>query len=133
MEIKNFSVLESNGSVAAYSHMGGRIGALVAISAKDKKDLAYDIAMQVAAADPKYISPEDVPSEETEKEKEIYREQLKKEGKPEQMIEKILFGKLNKYFEEVCLTKQEFIKDDKKRVAQILGDVKVEKFIRYSL
>jgi elongation factor Ts len=99
----------------------------------DKSELAREIAMQIAAADPKYIYPEDVPAEEIGKEKEIYRAQLIKEGKPEQIIDKILQGKINKYFEEVCLTKQEYIKDDKKKVENILGDARVEKFVRYSL
>jgi elongation factor Ts len=130
--IKGLDIL-TGGTVAAYSHMGGRIGALVSLDKEEQGELAREIAMQVAAANPKYIYPEDVPAEELAKEKDIYREQLKKEGKPENMIEKILEGKLNKYFEEVCLVKQEYIKDDKKKVENILGGVKVEKFVRYSL
>ena len=89
--------------------------------------------MQVVAADPKYIKAEDVPSEETDKEKEIYRENLAKEGKPAEMIEKILEGKIKKYYEEVCLVEQEYIKDDKQKVKDILGEIEVEKIIRYSL
>jgi len=133
MGIKRFSVLSSNGSVAAYSHLGGRIGVLAALDKPGKKELAYDIAMQIAAANPKYLTPDEVIPAEIEKEKEIYREQLKKEGKPEDMIEKILVGKMNKYYEEVCLVKQEYIKDDKKKVENILGDARVEKFVRFSL
>lgn len=120
-------------TVAAYSHAGGKIGVLVSLNKPGEMELAREIAMQVAAANPKYIKQEDVPQEEINKEKEIYAEQLKKEGKPENIIEKILAGKINKYFEEACLVKQEYIKDDKKKVEDILGDVKVEKFIRYSL
>ncbi len=120
-------------TVAAYSHMGGRIGALIALDKENESELARDIAMQVAASDPKYIYPEDVAKEEIEKEKEIYRVQLLKEGKPEQIIDKILPGKLDKYFGKICLVKQEYIKDDKKTVQDILKGVKVEKFIRYSL
>ena len=133
MEIKRFDILSTAGTIAAYSHMGGRIGVLASLSEKDKDDLTYDIAMQVAAASPKYIYPEDVPTEEVNKEKEIYREQLLGEGKPENIIEKIIDGKINKYFAEVCLVKQDFIKDDKKKVEEILAGVKVENFIRYSL
>lgn len=132
LEIKRFDIV-SGGTVAAYSHMGGKIGVLAVLDKPDKSELARETAMQIAAADPKYIFPEDVPAEETEKEKEIYRAQLIKEGKPEQIIDKIMHGKINKYFEEVCLVKQEYIKDDKKKVENILGDVRVEKFIRYSL
>jgi len=132
LEIKRFAVITGK-SVAAYSHMGGRIGVLVALDQEGKAELAADIAMQVAAANPKYIEPSEVPAEELEKEKSIYREQLLKEGKPENMIDKIAEGKLNKYYSDVCLNKQEFIKDEKRTIEQILGGAKVEKFIRYSL
>jgi len=133
LDIKRCTVLSSDGTVAVYSHMGGKIGVVVSLDKEGQSDLAYDIAMQIAAANPKYITPDEVPDEEIEKEKDIYREQLKKEGKPEEMIEKILEGKINKYFEDVCLVKQEYVKDDKKKVEEILGDVKIEKFVRYSL
>jgi elongation factor Ts len=134
MDIKRFDILSvPAGTVASYSHMEGRIGALAGLDKPNSAELAYDIAMQAAASDPKYIRPEEVEAVEMEKEKEIYREQLIKEGKPEEMIEKILTGKMAKYYEEVCLLKQEFIKDDKKKVEQILGDAKVVKFVRYSL
>ncbi len=132
LDIKRFAILKAP-TVAAYLHAQGRIGALVGLDKEGKKDLAYDIAMQVAAANPKYINREQVPAEEIEKEKEIYVEQLKKEGKPEQIIDKIVQGKLNKFYQEVCLVDQEYIKDDKKRVSQILGDIGVVQFIRYSL
>ena len=133
MGIKRFSVLSSAGTVAAYSHLGGRIGVLVSLEEAGKGDLAYDMAMQIAAANPKYLRPEDVPAAEVDKEMEIYREQLAKEGKPENIIEKILAGKINKYYEDICLIKQEYIKDDKKKVEEVLGDVKIEGFVRYSL
>ena len=134
MEIKRFDILSvPGGTVAAYSHMEGRIGALAGIDKAGAGELAYDIAMQAAAADPKYTYPEEVTPEEMEKEKDVYREQLLKEGKPEEMIDKIMVGKINKYYEEICLVKQEFIKEDKKKVEQILGDSKVVKFVRYSL
>lgn len=132
LDIKRFDIL-SGATVAAYSHMGGRIGVLVALDKPTEDPLARDIAMQVAAANPKYITSDDVPEDEINKEKEIYSEQLKKEGKPENIIEKILEGKIKKYFEEICLVEQEYIKDDKKKVKEILGDIKVKKFIRYSL
>lgn len=132
LDIKRFDILTGK-TVAAYSHMGGRIGVLVSLDKEGLEDLANDIAMQVAAVSPKYISPEDVPADDINKEKEIYAEQLRKEGKPEEMIEKILGGKVNKYFEEICLVKQEYIKDDKKKVEDILGGTKIEKFVRYSL
>lgn len=130
--IKGFAILNGP-TVSSYSHLGGRIGVLVSLSEAGKGELATDIAMQVAASNPKYLSPEEVSAEEIAKEKDIYREQLLKEGKPEQMIEKIAEGKINKYYSDVCLLKQEFIKDDKKTVESILNGAKIEKFIRYSL
>ena len=132
MIIKNFAIVKGE-SVAVYSHMNGQKGTLVALDKKGEEDLAHDIAMQIAASDPKYLSLDDVPVEEINKEKEIYKEQLLKEGKPENIIEKIMKGKINKYFEDVCLLKQEYIKDDKKKVEDILGDAKIIKFLRYSL
>ncbi len=132
--ISNIAVLiNESGTVGSYIHMGGKIGILVSMDKSDQKELARDIAMQIAAANPKYLKPEDVPTEEVEKEKQIYREQLKNEGKPDEIIEKIIEGKINKYYEEVCLIKQEYIKDDKKKVEEILGDVKVLEFVRFSL
>jgi elongation factor Ts len=132
MEIKHF-VTVTGATVAAYSHMGGRMGVLVALDQPDKAELAMDIAMQVAAANPKYILPSEVDPAEMAKEKEIYKEQLIKEGKPANMVDKIVEGKMGKYYSDVCLTEQEYIKDDKKKVKDLLGTVKVLKFVRYSL
>lgn len=133
LEIKKYEKVTSVGTVAVYSHAGGRIGAVVALNKSDSDELARDIAMQVAAANPRYITPEDVDPAEVEKEKDIYAEQLRKEGKPEEMIEKIMAGKVNKFYEEVCLVKQEYIKDDSKKISQLLGEIKVEKMVRISL
>lgn len=132
MVIKHFDIV-SGQSVAAYSHMGGRLGVLVALDQPGKEELAMNIAMQVAAANPKYLLPSEVATEEMDREKAIYKEQLLKEGKPEEMIDKIVTGKMSKYYSEVCLTEQEYIKDDKKKVKDILGGVNIIKFIRYSL
>lgn len=132
LDIKRSAVLKG-ASVAAYSHLGGRMGVLVALDQADKNDLALDVAMQVAAANPKYITSAEVSVEELEKEKEIAREILIKEGKPADMVEKILEGKMSKYYSEVCLVDQEYIKDDKKKVKDILGDIKVLGFVRFSL
>ncbi len=123
--------------VVDYVHSNDKVAGLISFNKELDKNLANDIAMQIVAMSPSYLSPEDVPEEEIEKEKNIYREQLKKEGKPDEIIEKILLGKINKYFSEICLTKQAFIKEDKKSVEEILKEkdpeVKIVKFIRYSL
>jgi elongation factor Ts len=132
LQINNFAVLEGE-TVAAYSHLGGKIGVVLALDQPDREDLAKEMAMQVAATNPPYVSPEDVPEEEVNKEKEIYKEQLLKEGKTEDIIEKILVGKVNKYYEDVCLVKQEYIKEDKKKIEEVLDGAKIVKFIRFSL
>lgn len=132
LNIKRFNIL-NGATVVAYSHAGGKIGVIVALNQTGKKDLALEIAMQIAALNAKYINIQDIPADEVAKEKEIYNEQLEQEGKPENLIAKIIQGKLAKFYQEACLLEQEYIKDDSKRVKDILGDVKVEKFIRYSL
>ena len=132
LAINRLAILKG-ASVAAYSHLGGRIGVLVSLDQPGKSELALDIAMQVAATNPKYINSQEVSSEELEKESEIAREILVKEGKPTEMIDKILEGKMGKYYTEVCLVEQEYIKDDKKKIKDILGDSQVLGFVRFSL
>lgn len=132
LDIKRVATV-SGATVTAYSHLGGKLGVLVALDQAGKGELAMDIAMQVAAANPKYLLPAEVPTEEIDKEKEIARELLLKEGKPAEMIEKILEGKMSKYYGEVCLVEQEYIKDDKKKVKDILGGVNIIKFVRFGL
>lgn len=123
-------------TVGAYLHSNKKVASVVVISG-GTEELAVELAMQVTAMSPKYIKPEDVPAEEQEKEKEIYREQLKVEGKSEEMLEKIIPGKLNKYYQEVCLLKQAFVKDDKKSVEQYIKEqgegIEVIKFSRYQI
>jgi len=131
--LSNCATITSQGTVASYLHAGGSIGVLVAISRAESGDLAKDIAMQIAANDPRYLTPDQVPMAEIDKEKEIYREQLSQEGKPAEMIEKILDGKVNRYFTEVCLVKQEFIKDEKQTIEQLLGGAAIEKYYRFKL
>lgn len=139
----------SEGLVGSYIHSNGKIGVLVAVNCEtdfvarndDFKEMVRDIAMHIAAANPSYLKPEEVPAEELEKEKDVYREQLKGEGKPEDMIEKILGGKIDKYYTEVCLLKQPFVKDDKISIEQLieqsvlkLGEkIEITKFVRYEI
>lgn len=132
LEISRFGRLAGS-FVAAYSHLGGRIGSLVALDEAGSLELAGTLAMQVAATSPRYIYPEDVDLAEIEKEKEIGRETLAKEGKPENIIDKILEGKIKKYCEEICLAKQEYIKNDKQKIEELLGDAKISGFIIFSL
>jgi elongation factor Ts len=112
-----------NGVITSYIH-GDRIGVLVEINCEtdfvartdDFKDFARDIAMQIAASNPEYVSPEDIPETVIEKEKEIYRAEMDGQNKPAEVIEKIVDGKLGKYYETVCLTHQAFVKDPDKKV-----------------
>ena len=139
----------SQGIVESYIHGNGSVGVLVKLLCEtdfvartdDFKNLAHDICMQIAAANPSYLKPEDVPTTELDKEKEIYAEQLKAEGKPENVMEKILEGKVQKYYEQVCLLKQPFIKDDKitieklieQSIAKIGEKIEIAAFIRYQI
>jgi elongation factor Ts len=141
--------LADNGAIAQYIHMGGKVGVLLEVSAnsgetaaKDAfRDLVKDITLHIAAAAPKGLSRDDIAAELVEAEKDIFRVQLANEGKPAEMIEKILLGKIGKFFAESCLLEQAFVKDPdttiKKLVEQVakdLGDtLEVRRFIRFGL
>ncbi len=134
------------GIITSYVHFNGRIGVLLELNCEtdfvartdEFKELAYNLAKQVAAMSPRWVSREDVPQEVIEKEKEIYREQLKNSGKPENVVEKIIEGKLEKFFEENCLLEQDYIFDDKKKVKDIITEaigkigenIRVSRFVR---
>ncbi len=138
----------SQGRVDSYIH-DGRIGVLIEVNCEtdfvartdDFKTLCKELAMQVAAAGADHVRREEVPAERVEREKEIYRAQLANEGKPAQMIEKILEGKLNKFYSEVCLVEQLYIKDDKKTVGDLVKEasaktgenIVVRRFARFRL
>jgi elongation factor Ts len=138
-----------DGAVGAYVHPGGKIGVLVEINCQtdfvarttEFQTLLKDMAMQVAAASPRYVKREDVSADEIEKEREIYRRQALESEKPERVIEKIVEGKMERYYSEVCLLEQAFIKDPDHKVAEIINDVafrmgekiEVRRFARYHL
>ncbi|MFA6410380.1 MAG: translation elongation factor Ts [Candidatus Buchananbacteria bacterium] len=137
------------GVVESYIHANGKVGVLIQVHCEtdfvalnqEFKNLVHDLAMQIAGANPLYVKPEDVPEEVIAKEKEIYSEQLKNEGKPENMIERIMTGKIDKYFQEVCLLRQPFIKDDKiiiedlikNYIAKLGEKIEVARFCRYQI
>ena len=110
---------EDNENFGAYSHMGGKITVITVIEGANE-DVAKDVAMQAAAMGPKYVFKEDVPEEEVTREREVLKEQAMNEGKPADIAEKMVEGRLRKYFEEVCLSLQAFIKD---------GDINVDKYV----
>ena len=120
--------------VAAYIHGGGKIGCLVEMEG-GSVELAKDVAMQVAAAFPKYLDRTAVPAEELEHEKSVQAEKFRQEGKPEKMIEKIVMGSINKFYKEVCLVDQAYVKDDKMSVAQLLknNNASVKGFARFQM
>ncbi len=139
MNLRRVNVLTvKDGIVAGYSHMGGKIGTLVAIEgAAGATELAKDIAMHIAAASPKYLVESEVDVSELEQEKEIARKKLTEEGKPADLIEKILVGQMKKFYKEVCLTEQAFIKDPNVTVAKYVDaqkkGAKISAFSRFQL
>jgi elongation factor Ts len=131
---------ESNGgTIGAYVHTDGKQAALVELqggSSDAVKELARDIAMQAVALKAPYLNRESVPSDVVEAEKHVYRQQAAGEGKPEAMLDKIAEGRLNKFYQQNTLIEQQFIKDDKKTVQQLLkstGDVTVARFVRFKV
>jgi elongation factor Ts len=137
------------GLVGSYLHFGGKIGVLVELNCEtdfvantqDFQDLAKDVAMQVASSRPLYVSRDEVPEEVLAKEKEIYREQALDEGKPEKIVDRIVEGRLKKYYSETCLLDQPFVKQDditveeriKQTIAKLGENIVVRRFVRYQL
>ncbi len=118
------------GLIGTYVHMGGKMAGMVEVNCEtdfvarteEFQTLAHDLAMQVVAARPQYVSRDDVPAEIVEREKAIVRTQLADSGKPENIVERIIEGKLNKWFQEVCLLEQPFIKDEEKTVGDLIKE-----------
>ena len=139
--------VEGTGAIASYIHMGGKVGVLLeltcgnqeSIDNSDFKELAKDLTLHVAAAAPEYLSRDEVPTSQVEEEKDIFRKQLV--GKPENIIDNILTGKINKYFSQICFLEQGFVKEEKQSVTQlitekskIIGDeIRVKRYIRFQL
>jgi elongation factor Ts len=139
----------ADGAVAAYVHPGGKIGVLVEVNCEtdfvartaEFQALLKDIAMQVAAANPRCVRREELSAEELEKEKTIYRHQALESGKPENLVDKIVEGKMERFYSESCLLEQAFIKDPDKKVRDIINDaiarfgenIQIRRFARYHL
>jgi elongation factor Ts len=139
----------NEGLVGSYIHSNGRIGVLVEVNCESDfvarneefQELVKNICLQIAAANPKYVAPEDIPAEVIEQEKEIVRAQFQDSKKPAEIVEKIVQGKLGKLYEEVCLLDQVYIKDDKvtirqlvqSAVAKIGENIKIGRFTRYEI
>jgi elongation factor Ts len=139
----------SQGTVAAYIHMGGKIGVLVEVNCESdfvaKSDnfnnFVKDVSMQIAAANPEWVTRDEVPQEVLDKEKEILKEQALKTGKPEKVLDKIVEGKLIKFYSERCLIDQPFVKDQDRTIKQLLEELMaktgekclVRRFVRYQV
>jgi elongation factor Ts len=146
---KKATRVTSEGSVASYIHAGGKIGVLLEINCEsdfvarteDFKELVHDIAMHIAASDPKFVRKEDVTPEAYEREKDIYRAQAIASGKPANIAEKMVEGKMAKFYEEVCLLEQPFIKDQTVSIAQLIAtkigklgeNIAVRRFARFKV
>ena len=132
MNIRRFARFESEGLVEKYIHGDGKIAVLVNMK-KGDKEVAKDVCMQIAAARPEYLNEESVPAERVEKEKEILKIQTMNEGKPEAIAEKIVMGRIGKFFGEICLVDQAFVKNPDMKVSQLLKekDAEVAEFVRF--
>ncbi|WP_303841759.1 translation elongation factor Ts [Selenomonas ruminantium] len=132
ISLRRFACYETEGKLASYIHMGGKIGVLVNLTGGDDQ-LGKDIAMQIAAAAPMAIDRAGVDASALEHEKEVLRKQAEEEGKPANIIERMVEGRINKFYKEVCLNEQIFVKDSEKTIKDVLGDVKVTEFTRFQL
>lgn len=146
---KKASRIAGEGVVGSYIHMGGKIGVLVEINCEtdfvaksnEFNQLVKDVAMQIAAARPEFVRIEDVPAENLEKEKEILIAQAKNEGKPQNIAEKMVEGRIKKYYKDVCLMEQEFVKDPSKTISDLITEatlkigekITIRRFVRYEM
>ena len=145
--VKKSGRIASEGIVDSYIHGGGRIGVLLEVNCETDfvarndifKQFVKDIAMQIAASQPLYIAKEDVPAEALEREANVLKAQARNEGKPEKIIEKIVEGRMSKYYEDFCLLEQSFVKDPELKVKDVLTqtiaklneNIKIRRFVRY--
>lgn len=133
LSLRRFAVYTAeDGRLATYIHMGGKIGVLVELSGGDDA-LGKDIAMQIAAAKPQCVCRDDVDADALAHEREVLRKQALEEGKPEKIVEKMVDGRINKYYKEVCLVEQEFVKDSDRTIKDVLGGVEVRRFARFEM
>lgn len=140
ISIRRFEVYETSGKIETYIHMGGKVGVMVDATdfVAGSEDTLHDVALQIAASKPSYITEEEVPAEVIAKEKEIMLVQMqndeKNAKKPKEILEKIVMGKMGKFYSENCLLKQPFVKDDSMTVAQVIGNkFKVARFVRWEM
>ena len=136
MNIRRLKLVSTNGFIETYIHLGGKIGVLLNVSGEatpENVEKAKGVAMHVAAMDPKYLNSEQVTADDLEREKEIARHQLQQEGKPENIIEKILDGKMRKFYEENCLVNQKYVRDDSVTIEKFIAPSSIISFDRFKV
>lgn len=140
ISIRRFVIFETKGKIETYIHMGGKVGVMVEAEsfASGAEETLHDIALQIAASKPSYVTPAEVPADVLEKEKEIMLVQMqndpKNANKPKEILEKIVAGKLGKFYSENCLLEQPFVKDDSQKTSQVIGSkFKVVRFARFEM
>lgn len=138
INLRRFNRYSTDGFLHGYIHMGGKIGVLVDFNGEDSEEnikVANNVAMHIAAKAPEFLNRDDVNKEVIEKEKKIYKEQMLNEGKPEHIIDNIVEGKIDKYYTQICLVEQEYVRDNDITVGELLenSDLAINKFVRYEL
>lgn len=137
LSLRRFIIAEKtdNDAFGAYIHMGGNIGVLTVLEGTTDETFAKDIAMHIAAVNPRFVSRDAVDAETVEKEREVLKQQALNEGKPEKIVEKMVEGRLGKFFEEICLLEQSFVKDPDQKVKQLVADkgATIADFARYEV
>ena len=134
--IRRFTRYQSEGFLESYIHLGGKLGVMLDMEGEATdaaKEVAHDVTLQIAFTKPAYLTKEEVSAETLEKEKEVLKQQAINEGKPEAIAEKMVMGRIKKFYEENCLLEQAFIKDDSKKVAELLkaGNTSIKQFVFY--
>lgn len=137
LSLRRFVIAEKtdNDAFGAYIHMGGNIGVLTVVEGTTDENFAKDIAMHIAAVNPRFVSRDAVDEEVVEKEREVLKQQALNEGKPEKIVEKMVEGRLGKFFEEICLLEQSFVKDPDQKVKQLVSDkgATINEFTRFEV
>ena len=136
MNIRRLKLVSTDGFIETYIHLGGKIGVLLNVSGEatpENVEKAKGVAMHVAAMDPRYLNSEQVTADDLEREKEIARHQLQQEGKPENIIEKILDGKMRKFYEENCLVNQKYVRDDSVTIEKFIAPSSIISFDRFKV
>ena len=130
--VRRFELFKTEGFLASYIHLGGKLGVMLDMAGEETdeaKEIAHEVTLQIAFTKPQYLSEEEVSAEALEKEKEILKQQAINEGKPEAIAEKMVLGRIKKFYEENCLLKQAFIKDDKVTVGSLLKGNNINRFV----